>query len=125
MLEPDDRDRIPESLVLLCAEMLAASLPPAGIDRLAFALTPSLRRHRGDRRTKARAWLRSVNAELPASPLWVLGRAIAAMPAEFLDAPHPGVAHASNRAWLDAALHAAGLRFVPPDRVIHIAPTSA
>jgi hypothetical protein len=118
VLDPDSQARIPEAILVLIAEMLAASLPPAGIDRLAFVLTPGLRRPRGDRRAKARAWLRAVNAEAPLPPLEVLGRAIAAVPVEYLDAPQSATPHLSNRQWLDAALHAAGLRFVPPDRVV-------
>lgn len=107
VLEPDPHERIPEALVLLCAELLAETLPPAGIDRLAFALTPGFRRTRGDRRRKALAWLRSVNETAPAPPLWVLGHVIAATSGE-------------HRERLDAELAAAGLRFVPPDRVVRV-----
>jgi hypothetical protein len=120
VLEPDAGERIPEPLVLICAELLAEALPPAGIDRLAFALTPGFSRTRGDRRRKALAWLRSVNETAPAPPLWVLGRVIAAVGEDRLDAPHSGPGHPTHRQRLDAELAAAGLKFVPPDRILRV-----
>jgi hypothetical protein len=120
VLDPDLRYRIPDPVMQILIEVLADALPPAGIDRLALLLTPGVRRPRGNRRSKARTWLHAVNADPSIAPLRILGQAIAALPAEYLDAPRPDMPQCSNRLWLEARLHDAGLRFVPPDGVVRI-----